>query len=185
VNHVVNMQPVFVGVGNDLLCRNDIAQCTDRIGSATRDQIGCFAGSAQTFACRDQFPVHVEASRPGFDDSPENLVEQHISVRVVIRWCAADALFQQNGRLESVLVGRRYRLADMVGLGGSLGEDMCGALRQCIADQELQLARLVAAQCQAGIVIALDVDVRAIEKAGQVAQELQWRWRLGQADARK
>ncbi len=73
----------------------------------------------------------------------------------------------------------------MVGLHGTLGNQMVGALGQRVAHQELQLANLVAAETHARQVVALHPNLRPAQRFGEAGQQLQRGRSLAQLGARE
>ena len=51
-------------------------------------------------------------------------------------------------------------------------------MSQCIRHQEFQLARLIPTQSQSGLVIAFDIDVRAIQEFCQPRQVFNHGWQV-------
>src|SRR5687767_5770409 len=85
----------------------------------------------------------------------EQVIEQQIAVRQVRLFAIQDE-FALKPRFR-----RRCRgLATMVRLGRACRDECVGALSQRLADEEFKLARLVAAQGKAGLVIPLDQQLR-------------------------
>ena len=79
---------------------------------------------------------------------------------------------------------RRGRLATVVGLpGAGRDEGPCTLYLRC-GHQELQLAGLVAAEREAGLVVVLDEESRTAEQGGEPRQRLDGRGQVGQAQAR-
>ena len=177
--------PALVGLHQHFLRADHVAQRADRIGAAARNQVGLVALLAQALAHGDQFIVHVQAGVAGFQRAVEYPVEQHIAIVVVLGRTVCDALFQQRGALQAEFRGCRRGLAHVVGLGCALRHQVGCALRQRIADQELQLASLVAAAGKAGAVVPLDIDGGAAQMLRQAGQRFKRRGRVGQDDARK
>jgi hypothetical protein len=81
----------------------------------------------------------------------EEVVEQQVAVGSR-GWRTTE----QQVAVETERGGGRGGLAAVVRLRGAGGDQHVGALRKGGTDQELELARLVAAETQAGLVVALD-----------------------------
>ena len=79
----------------------------------------------------------------------------------------------------------RCGLACVIRLRRALSQNDIRALRLRFGQQELELARLVAATRHAGAVVALDPDLRAVERTGEVRQVLERRGQVREAHARK
>ena len=73
----------------------------------------------------------------------------------------------------------------MIGLRSAARDQRVAVTRQSVGNQKLQLARFVAAGRQAKLVVALDPDLWAIERLGEVRREVDWRRAVGVAAARK
>ena len=72
----------------------------------------------------------------------------------------------------------------MVGLDRALGHQGIGVLFKGVAQQKLQLARLVAPARETGAVVALDPEIDA-QRLRQPGQGLQRRGQMGETNARK
>src|SRR5437879_4179549 len=75
-------------------------------------------------------------------------------------------------------------LPRMIGLGSALSHDGVGAFGQRFGHQKFKLARLVAAGRQAGAVIALDPDLRAVQFPGQVLEPFERRGQMAERNTR-
>src|SRR3546814_11055060 len=64
------------------------------------------------------------------------------------------------------------------------GDDGVGAVLQGICEQELQLARLVAAEAEPGAVVTLDQQARPPQRRGQPRQFFQGRGEMGEGAPR-
>src|SRR3546814_8347595 len=64
------------------------------------------------------------------------------------------------------------------------GDDVVGAVLQGICEQELQLARLVAAEAEPGAVVTLDQQARPPQRRGQPRQFFQGRGEMGEGAPR-
>ena len=73
----------------------------------------------------------------------------------------------------------------MIGLHGTLRDHGVGPLRQRLAPQEFELARLVAARAKAGAVVALDPELRAAQGLAQPRHGLERRRQMGEVKARE
>jgi hypothetical protein len=76
-------------------------------------------------------------------------------------------------------------LADVVGLHRAVGDHGVGAQPERVADQELELALLVAAGRDPGAVVALDEQRRSAEQPGEIAHRLERGRQMGEVDAGK
>src|SRR6185312_15599940 len=70
--------------------------------------------------------------------------------------------------------GDRRRLADVIRLHRSVGDDRVGPLGKRIGHQEFELPYFIAASRQTGAIVPLDPELRATESGAQVLQRLQW-----------
>jgi hypothetical protein len=73
----------------------------------------------------------------------------------------------------------------MIGLGGTLGDDMRGSLRQRIAKKELEFAGLVPAGRKTGAIIALDEYIGTAKVLAQPGQGFQWSRGMAESDTLK
>ena len=71
------------------------------------------------------------------------------------------------------------------GLGVRAGDHRIGARRQDVSEQELQLARLVAAEREAGQVVALDPHVDPAERSAETRAVLERRRQMGEPHPRQ
>ena len=97
-----------------------------------------------------QYTVAVSTIRDRYDLGTEHLVQQ-----VVGRGARGRLPGQHQDALKTELRGRGRRLAAMIRLERAGADKHLGALILCLRHQEFQLARLVAAECQSGLVVAL------------------------------
>ena len=68
---------------------------------------------------------------------------------------------------ESEFCRRRSRLAAVVGLQGARSDEGICSLSLCFGHQEFQFAGLVPTESQAGLVVALDQQMRAVQRLFQ------------------
>jgi hypothetical protein len=122
--------------------------------------------------------------RHGADRGPEQPVQQDVAVADVVRRLRSRAFLQDDLAGQAVRRGRRRRLAHVVGLHRPLRHQRIGVLFERLAQQELQLAGLVAPARQAGAVVALDPQLHA-QRFAQAGQGLQRGRQMRQADAGK
>ena len=165
--------------------RRHIAQGPRGAGAAAGNDIGLGAAAAQGFRQRVQFRHHVGAAGAVVEGGAEQVVEQHVAVFQIVAVVGLDPRFQQRLAGEAEAGRRRRGLAHMVRLGGALGDQGVCPVLQRFGDQELQLARLVAAAGEAGAVVAFHPQGRAAEMLGEAGQRLQRRRRVNQPDAGK
>ena len=92
----------------------------------------------------------------------EEMVEQEISAWQG-GWCA----IQNQFALEAGFRCCRRRLTTMIGLRRTDRDDRVRSSRESVADEELQLARLVATERKAGLIVAFDEQLRPAEFARQ------------------
>ena len=165
-DHAVDPQALVVGLLQQLERGVDIAQRADRVRAAARDEVGLAAAAAHLLGELGAGGVHVGAGRDQAQLGAEQPVEQDVAGRLVVGAVAGHAPLQQGRALQAVLAGGGRGLAHVVGLHRAVGDQRVGALGQRVADQELELAGLVAAGREAGAVVALDVELRARRAAG-------------------
>ena len=166
---------VDAGLG-DLLHAADITQGADGVGAAAGDLV---VGPAQLFA----HPVHL-----GVDVIiAVGVHKAHVGVHQVLQQLVAlpvgDApLFQDQDGGHAQLLGAGGGEHGVVGLGAAGGKDDLSPLVLGVGQQELQLADLVAAQTDAGQVVALDPHVGA-QDAADVVQTVHGGGQQAQGDA--
>ena len=180
----VDRRVQFIGLDHDLAGAVDIAQRPDRVRATAGDDIGLAAPGPHPGRGLFQLGGHVGTARHGADPGPEQPVHQHIAVVRIVEGLRPGPFFQNDLAGQAVRRRRRRRLAHMVGLDRPLGHQGVGRLFKGLAQQEFQLARLVAAPGQAGAVVALDPQFDAQNRA-QPGQRLQRRRQMGHADAGK
>ena len=183
--HGIDRQAAFIDLLQYLLRTNHVAQRTDGVRTAPRNQIGAFAPSPQPLTDRNHLGVHVETRGTQFNLRREQAIEQNVPAPVVIGRRPGDPLLEQGGRPQTEATGRRDGLAHMVRLRRPLGHHVGRPFGQGIANQEFKLARLVAATRQAGTVVPLEVNLRPTEQLAQARQVFQRCWRMRQAHASK
>ena len=116
------------------------------------------------------------------DVGVEDDVEENVAVG---RGRQVGGLEKDEDGLDAEGPGRRRRLHAPIGLEAGPGDDDVGLLLEHVPDDELELARLVAAEGQARQVVALDVDIGAAQ-AGREPLELPQRRRaVDEVDAGK
>ena len=113
--------------------------------------------------------------------SAQQPVEQHVAAVQVVGIVGRDPVLQHRRAAQPELRRRRGGLADVVRLHRALRHQRVGALRQRLAEQEFQLAVLVAAGREPGAVVALDPELRPAERLRQVRHELQRRRRVAES----
>jgi hypothetical protein len=114
------------------------------------------------------------------DLGSQELVQEQVAVPM------AGALSSQDqAAVQAKLGGGSGRLAGMVGLGRASGDDGISSLLQSIGHQELQLASLVAAGDQAGLIVALDEETRPTQGFAQMGHFLQGGGQVGDRNTRQ
>jgi hypothetical protein len=112
------------------------------------------------------------------DPRTQKAIEQQIAGRI------AGALAGQHQDAVHPSPGRRCGgLTTVVGLPGAGRDEGAGTLGLGFARQELQLAGLVAAEREAGLIVALDEEPRTPEQCGEPRQRLDGRRQVRQAQA--
>ena len=116
---------------------------------------------------------------------PEQPVEQDVAGRLVAGPVPRHPALEQRLAFQPVPAGGGRGLADVVRLHSAVGDQGVGALRPRVAEEELELARLVAAGREAGAVVALDVEARSAEPPGEVRHRLERGRQMREGDAGK
>jgi hypothetical protein len=100
----------------------------------------------------------------------EKVVEQNVAGVVVGSTRLAHAFLELNDSSQAEFGSRRGRRTNVVGLHGAGDQDGIGALRQGIAEVELQLADLVASHAEAREIVTLyeDLDAEDTRQARQM-----------------
>ncbi len=129
--------------------------------------------------------VHVGASGNVMQRAAEQAVQQHVAGDPIVRLRVAGAVLEQDLARQPEPGRGRGGLPGVIGLRGALRDDDVGLLRQRLAHQVLELARLVAAGREPRAVVALDPQLRPAERPRQVGHRLQRGRRVRQSDARK
>ena len=184
-HHAVDAQAPVVRLLQELQRGVDVAERADRVRAAARDVVWPAAPRPHLLGDLGAGGVHVGVRRDEAEPRPEQPVEQDVAGRLVAGPVPRHPALEQRLALEPVSAGGGRGLADVVGLHGTMGDQGVGALCQRVADQELELARLVAAGREAGAVVALDVEARAAEPPGEVGHRLERGRQMGEVDAGK
>jgi len=114
-----------------------------------------------------QGAVQVGAGRHDRNRLDAEQAEQEVVAARMPVVAAGHSLLEQEPAVQSFARRRGERQPAMIGLDRSDREQRIGALRQGVGDQELELARLVAAAGEASEIVALDVDVGPAQEPGQ------------------
>ncbi len=174
-----------IGLGNQLLGAGHVTESAGLIGAAAGNEIRASAIAAELIRDPPGFGVHVEAGLPVFERRAEDAIEKHVARVLVLAIGVGHAPLEQRVAIEPVTARGGGRLANVIRLHGALGDDHVGALGERFADQELQLAGLVASACEAGAVIALDPDIRTADLRAQPRHRLERCGLMTQAHASK
>ncbi|MNS76744.1 hypothetical protein D3C72_1103000 [compost metagenome] len=174
----------LVGLDHDLTGAIDIAQGADRVRASARNDIGPPALRPHRLRRLLQFGDHVGPARHAADRRPIQPVQQDIAVLDIVGRRRAGPLLQDDLALQPMRRRRRRRLAHVVRLHRPLRHQGVGARLYGVAQQELQLARLVAPAGQAGAIVALDPEVDP-QGLRQPRRGLQRGRQMRQSDARK
>ena len=150
---------------DELLHGEDVAQRPGRIRPTVGDEVrplpvrfGLLEGLSQGV-----LPVRTFA-RPD-EARPEQLIQQKIGG--CLPWPIAG---QDQAAFKAEAGGRGGGLPAVVGLDRTGGDEHVRALSLRLGDEKLQFTGLVPAEGQAGLVVALDQQVRAAEGRGQARQ---------------
>ena len=168
----------------DLLGANRIAEIAQPTTAADRYAVRLSSFRAQRFGARGHALLADLMRFENMQARAEQAVEQHVPI-VQIGFSGMAATTQDQFAIQAQPGAGGCGLARMVRLQGTYGENRVGAQRLRLAKQELQLAQLVAAQAEAGEVVALDVKPRSAEMRRQVRQRLDRRRQQGKCNARK
>ncbi len=103
----------------------------------------------------------------------QDSIQQDVSGVPVNRVRLRDALLELNVTVHAKLARRRGREAGEVRLNGARDQDRVGRNGLSLAQIELQLAHLVAAERQTRAVIALDIKAVAPEPGAQVGHRFE------------
>ena len=180
----VDLHVQLIGLDHDLAGAVDIAERPDRVRAAAGNDIGLAAARPHLGRRLLQLGRHVAAAGHGADARREQPVHQDVAVAGVVDRLRPGPLFQNDLAGQAMRRRRRRRLAHMVRLHRALGHQRIGTALEGVAQQELQLAGLVAPAGQARAVVALDPDLHP-QRLAQPRQRLQRRRQMGEADAGK
>ena len=171
----------------------DVAERTDRIRPAHRDDIGLLALGTQLLGQNLSLAVEVGAVAEHRDRIRAEEIEEQEIARVLRRvrprrteGCAfgPEILFDDEVAVEAFDAGGGQGQSAVVGLDSADGDERVRSLVQRIGDEELELARLVPALSQPQLVIAFDPDLRPAEFGGQALQMFERGSAIGVAAAR-
>lgn len=151
----------------DLLRAGRIAQRADRRGAAQRRQVDAASRQFQRAHPFQGRRHGVGADRQGVHGGAEQPVEQHVAVFFVIGVGARHHPPQHQLAGHAGAGRGRGGQARMVRLQAAHGHHRVGPLPARLAQQELQLAQLVAAPAQRHVVIALGVQAHAVGRRAQ------------------
>ena len=175
----------FLGLEQQLLRRLHIAQCSHRVGPSAGNQIRPAPLGAQLIAHLLQCASHVGATRAIDDLSTQQYIEKDIAVMQIGVIRIRMSVFQDDSASQSEACRGSGGLPHMVGLERPQRDQMVRALLQGFAQQEFQLACLVATERHASAVIALDPNLWAPQMLCESWHELQRRGDMAQVDAGK
>src|SRR5438477_8285951 len=114
------------------------------------------------------------------DPRAEQMVEEQVSVGEL-----GGVSAQDDHAPQPACGGRGRGLPGMIRLHRAERNQSVGVPAQGLGNAELELARLVAADREPGLVVALHEDARAAQRPGQARQLVQWCGQLAEANARK
>ena len=182
-DHAVDPQIPLVRLLQELEAGVDVAERADRVRAAARDDVGPAAAPAHRLRDLGAGGVHVGAGRDEVQPRPEQPVEQDVAGRLVLGPVPGDPALEQGLAAQAEAAGGSRGLADVVRLHGAVGDQGVGAQPERVADQELELAGLVAAGRKPGAVVALDEQRRSAEQPGEIGHRLERGRQMGEADA--
>ena len=172
-----------VRLGQQLEAGCDVAERPDRRRAADRDHERALAARAQAGRDPREFGLEVGAALDEMQPSTPEAIEQDVAAPLIVGVVAGDPALEDQRAAEPVAGGRGRGLAAVVRLHPARGDQDVGALLDRLAEQELELAGLVAAEREAGRVVALDQDVRAAEPRRQPGQRLERGRQVAEAGA--
>ena len=180
-DHVVHPQPDGLGLVGQLLHRQGVGHGAQAVGAAQRDDVGTPAGGRLLVgdALHDPLPLLGLAGK-----------DAHVGAQQVIdEQVAGEGLggvaAQHQDALEAGSDGGGRRQPRVVGLEAAGGEDHLRPFGQGVGHQQLQLAHLVAAQGQAGLVVALDPEGRAAQPGREARQRVKRRGKVSEREPGK
>ena len=160
-HEVINLQALFVRLLQQLKRAIDVAQRADRIRGAARNDVGLAAGRSHFICYRVHFRIEVSTARILAQVGAKDLVEKHIArLCVGLAWIGYTML-EQHLAGEAEFRRCRCGLPNVIGLHGADCDNRVGAFGKSRRHREFEFARLVAAGCETGAIVALDPDSRA------------------------
>ena len=158
--------------------RIGVSRRADLVRAANRNQIGIVARRFFFFVHGLHHLFAFFVVRPN-DLCAEQVVEQNVSGEFGWRVAA-----QNDDATEAELGGSRRRLTAVVGLCCAAGDDRFRFLRARVGQQKFQLASLVAATGEPGLIITLDPNFCAAEMGCESLQRLDGCGQMGERDSR-
>jgi hypothetical protein len=185
MNQAIDAQSPVVGLGHEFQGSVDVSESTDGVRPAAGDDVGPATLAAQLAGKLLHRAVHVGTARHARDLGPEQAVEEDVAIVLVLAVPAARAILEDHVARQPEFRGDGHGLAHVIGLRRTLRDDRVGALPDRVRDQELELARLVAAAGEPCAVVTLDPQSRATEIGGQVVHGLEGCRQVGEGQAGK
>ena len=118
-------------------------------------------------------------------DDPDVGAHQLVEQEVALQHRAFLAVHQDQGDVEAELAGGGGHLPAPVRLAVGAGDQQVAALAEHLGEHELELPGLVAAEAEAGHVVALDPHFCPADRLRQSRRRLQRRRQMGERHARQ
>ena len=170
---VVEIQTHFEHLLHGFLATLHIAESTDGIGCASRDDIGLLALCSELLGNLLHLFGHVAATLDHGDALyAKELVQEVVTGRLGVV-AVGNALFQNKVAIQTFLDRPRQGKTAVVGLDSTAGDDGISALGKSICNGEVQLASLVASTRSGEEVVTFYVDIYLATKSfGETGQIL-------------
>jgi hypothetical protein len=187
VDDVAELEAELVCLRDDLGCTAEIAEPAESVlGCAARDEV--WAGALRAEMIDQSLEASLVSDPPlrriVVEGRAEQVTQKDVADPAVVRAWRPYPVVVQEHTLEPDTSRSGGRLAGVVRLQGADGDQRVRACLQRLADEELELAGLVAAAGKTGQVVALDPDLRAAEGVRQAAKRMDRRRQTGKPGAR-
>ena len=157
VDDLGRREPHGVGLSEDLHCGGAVTERPDDRGSAEWDGIRPATG-CRSSSTRGERSVHVGADRMVKHGGAEQRIELEVAAPVVCVGPLGESMLEQEFALDAEASGGSSGLPAVIALRRTDRQHDVGALLQRIGQEVLELANLVAANREAGCVIAFHPD---------------------------
>lgn len=177
-------EPHGVGLSQDLHCGGAVTERPDDRRPAERDGIRPSTGGLEFVSPRSKRSIHVGAGRMIEHGGAEQRVELEIAAPVVRVGPLGKSMLEQEFTLDAEAGGSSGGLPAVIALRRTDRQHDIGILLQRVGQEVLELANLVAADREAGCVIAFHPDPGTPECSRQAIEWFERGRKVGKADVR-